>query len=179
MVFLVLDVASLPCLQIIWGTRASFVCLLTSNLKYLLATGCISNFLWIIVVVFCYFLIWGFHTWVHCIYIIFILPAPLQLLPCPINRLLPNSWPLLIYTYIHDIYVYTTLPICMYVIYWVQLALPPMSMYLGLTPGVGEGLKWFSHLQQLLTTCRPSSRAGALWSSFHLSCHVVFQVLCR
>lgn len=164
MVFLVLDVASLPCLQIIWGTRASFVCLLTSNLKYLLATGCISNFLWIIVVVFCYFFnlrisylstLYLYHFHSSCSS-----PAPPVPHQPPAPKFMTSShihihiW----YTYI---YVYITLPICMYVIYWVQLALPPMYMYLGLTPGVGEGLKLFSHLQQLLTTCRPSSRAGS------------------
>lgn len=42
------------------------------------------------------------------------------------------------------------------------VSIAPMYMYLGLTPGVGKGLKWFSLLQQMLTTCRPSSRAGAL-----------------
>lgn len=180
MVFLVLDVASLPCLQIIWGTRASFVCLLTSNLKYLLATGCISNFLWIIVVVFCCFFnlrisylstlyLYRFHTSCSS-------PTPPVPHQPPAPKFMTSSH---IHIHIWYTYVYITLPICVYVIYWVQLALPPMSMYLGLTPGVGEGLKWFSHLQQLLTTCRPSSRAGALWSSFHPSCHVVFQVLCR
>lgn len=155
-----------------------FVCLLTSNLKYLLATGCISNLLWIIVVVFCYFfLIWGFHTWVHCICIIFILPSPLQLLPCPINHLLPNSWCLLIDTYICGyICLYNTS--CMYECHLLSpVSIAPYVHVFRTDPlGSGGEAEWFSLLQQPLATCRPSSRAGALWSSLHPCCHVVFQV---
>lgn len=180
MVFLVLDVASLLYLQIIWGARASFVCLLTSNLKYLLATGCISNFLWIIVVVFCYFFnlrisylstLYLYHFHSSCSS-----PTPPVLHQPPAPKFMTSS-----HIHIHIwIYIWIYNTSYMYVCHLLSpVSIAPMYMYLGLTPGVGKGLKWFSLLQQLLTTCRPSSRAGALWSSSHPCWHVVCQVLCR